>query len=439
MSWHNKVTHTSLSKTLKSISHHLTISLSYFAFLATSSWLSNLLETAPQSSAIYLPAGVKLAFALVVPTRYWLTLWLVSRLYASYQGIFYTGEWNIDLFHNIWQELFFYTLVYIFKTSRWPPGISSNREVLSTLVLATFTSGFKWFLFASSFEFTTWLQGQQLLQYQLNMTLGDLTGSLLVIPLVYLLVVAWKRKSFTGKVSYLNLCLALCLLAILSTFLYLSRPDIYSLLRLASLLPIIWFSYQFGIVGAVISAFAVNGLIVTEAALTQEANNTYISQLFILANAITSLVLGTAITELKQKNATLLSTNQKLQDLLKKNEKLAIKMVTVQENERKHLSQELHDELGQNLTALITELSVLASISEEQTRPHVRAIKSNAHSMYESVYDLMHYLRPRELDELGLEQALQKGQFKALLRKANVEYITELQVEKRKRPVNHTF
>ncbi|MEI8642378.1 hypothetical protein P4S68_20600 [Pseudoalteromonas sp. Hal099] len=102
-------------------------------------------------------------------------------------------------------------------------------------------------------------------------------------------------------------------------FAYLLRPrHLSSLLRLASLLPIIWFSYRFGIVGAITSATLINALIIVEAIITDKASNTYISQLFILANAITSMVLGAAITELKSKNVELKKlTEHSLSSLIK--------------------------------------------------------------------------------------------------------------------------
>ncbi|MEI8642377.1 histidine kinase [Pseudoalteromonas sp. Hal099] len=104
-------------------------------------------------------------------------------------------------------------------------------------------------------------------------------------------------------------------------------------------------------------------------------------------------------------------------------------MVTVQENERKHLSQELHDELGQNLTALKTDLAILSHISNEKTQTFVTTLKNNANAMYDSVYQLMHYLRPRELDELGLKKAMVQGRLKSLLNQANISYEVSFTLE----------
>lgn len=425
MSWPRLITATpSTTNIVLGAAKQCAVCVAYLIALCASTWVSNHLETVPQSSAIFLPAGIKLAFVIMFPTRYWPIIWLASRLYAAYLGSFYTQQWHLNLLHGAWQEAIYLAIVFAFKHSRWPPTIKDSKGVLSLILLASLAAASKWFLFASSFEFTTWLEGKQLLQYQLNMTLGDLTGSLFITPFIILCANSYHRAfSLEGGVK---LIITVTVFTLLMLSIYLLRPDIYSLLRLASLLPIIWFSYHFGITGAIFGAAAANGLIILEASITQDATNTYISQLFILTNAATSLLLGAAAAELRQKNNMLTLTNIELRAQLEKNQQLAIKMVNVQESERKYLSQELHDELGQNLTAFKTDLAVLTSMTDQSVSAIVTTLKQNANSMYDSVYHLMHYLRPRELDELGLAKALSQGKFKSLMHKEKVRYITHL-------------
>ncbi|WP_217875689.1 MASE1 domain-containing protein [Pseudoalteromonas shioyasakiensis] len=424
MNWHKLISTkcSSLSLITEAFNQLLVFAL-YFLALYLSSWVSNHLETVAQSSAIYLPAGVKLAFFVIFPVRFWPMLWIASRLYASYLGVYYNDEWSFDLFHGFFQELTYMAIVYSFKKSRWPPNITSNSGALSLILLAVFSASFKWFLFSSAFEFTTWLEGKQVLQYQLNMTLGDLTGTLLVAPALLLI-----NQSYSLVPSRHHAVILLSLLALASIYIvsYLGHSDLYPLLRLCSLLPVIWFSYKFGIKGAIASALVSNALIVAQAGLTQDSINTYISQLFILANSVTGLLVGTATNELKIKNNQLQASNEKLTALLEKNKQLAKRMVTVQENERKYLSQELHDELGQNLTALKTDLTVLSIAQRNNENALVEGLKENAKAMYDSVYQIMHHLRPRELDELGLEQAFKEGRFKSLLSKASIKYVAEI-------------
>lgn len=424
-----------ITTAFKQVTKQLLVGLVYFVIFAATFWLSKNLETVPESSAIFIPAGIKIAFFLLLPTKYWLTLWVTSRLLAAFVGAFNNevlalAQWDFNLFHGFWQELCFVALIYILKNSRWPPSINDSQGILSLILLAVASTSIKWFVFASAFEFTNILVATELLQYQLNMCLGDITGTLLVTPLMMLIFSVRHKLNKSLLLKMMHLGAALLYLLLIVIFVYALRPDTYPLLRLASLLPIIWFSYRFGSLGAVTSATLINSLIILEASFTHAPENTYISQLFILANAITSMVLGAAITELKRKNNELYKTNLELRKQLTKNTHLAAKMVSVQENERKHLSQELHDELGQNLTALKTDLSILSHMSNKDTQSFVKSLKTNANTMYDSVYQLMHYLRPRELDELGLNKAITAGRLKSLLHKAKINFQADFKIHK---------
>lgn len=98
---------------------------------------------------------------------------------------------------------------------------------------------------------------------------------------------------------------------------------------------------------------------------------------------------------------------QRSQDNLRR---LSRRLVQAQELERKSLSQELHDEIGQTLTALGIELGNLDCRGDElgdffRTRLE-EAKRLNAVAM-RSIRDLAMGLRPSMLDDLGLEAALQ--------------------------------
>lgn len=90
--------------------------------------------------------------------------------------------------------------------------------------------------------------------------------------------------------------------------------------------------------------------------------------------------------------------------------RLSRKLVQAQESERKALSRELHDEVGQTLTALGMELGNLASIRNGDNQAFELRIEDlkrlNADAM-RSLRDLAMGLRPSMLDDLGLEAALQ--------------------------------
>jgi signal transduction histidine kinase len=87
---------------------------------------------------------------------------------------------------------------------------------------------------------------------------------------------------------------------------------------------------------------------------------------------------------------------------------LSAKLVRAQETERRALSRELHDEVGQSLSAVLIELRNLsnASRSPEKSRMIVESIKSLVEGTIRVVRNMALLLRPSMLDDLGLVPAL---------------------------------
>ena len=77
-----------------------------------------------------------------------------------------------------------------------------------------------------------------------------------------------------------------------------------------------------------------------------------------------------------------------------------------QETERRHMAAELHDEIGQNLTALILQLDRLAKRVPDACREEVEEAGATARRSLDEVRGLARRLRPEVLDELGLVPAL---------------------------------
>jgi signal transduction histidine kinase len=90
---------------------------------------------------------------------------------------------------------------------------------------------------------------------------------------------------------------------------------------------------------------------------------------------------------------------------------LSARLVETQENERRATSRELHDEVGQALSALLVELGNLsAALSDgraQELRGHVDVIKKLAEESVNVVRNMALLLRPSMLDDLGLVPALQ--------------------------------
>ncbi|MCW5626062.1 MAG: PAS domain S-box protein, partial [Burkholderiales bacterium] len=80
------------------------------------------------------------------------------------------------------------------------------------------------------------------------------------------------------------------------------------------------------------------------------------------------------------------------------------------EEERRVIARELHDELGQCVTAIRTIGTVIATQSEKDNPDVHRSastIVSVAGRIYDTVHDIIRQLRPSQLDHLGLRDALE--------------------------------
>jgi two-component system, NarL family, sensor histidine kinase UhpB len=93
-----------------------------------------------------------------------------------------------------------------------------------------------------------------------------------------------------------------------------------------------------------------------------------------------------------------------------KNKLLTQRSLEIQEEERRHLAQELHDELGQTIAAIKAVAVAIsnADVPEKaQVDSSVKTIVQYSDHIYQVAKNMMHRLRPSVLDELGLIKALQ--------------------------------
>ncbi len=95
-------------------------------------------------------------------------------------------------------------------------------------------------------------------------------------------------------------------------------------------------------------------------------------------------------------------------ELLSENRRLMKELFRLQEKERRTLAYELHDELGQWLTAIRAENEViLNSVNKDSIiSTSAQAIKDCTQKMHDVIRSMLHQLRPTLLDALGLPNAL---------------------------------
>lgn len=88
-------------------------------------------------------------------------------------------------------------------------------------------------------------------------------------------------------------------------------------------------------------------------------------------------------------------------------QELLRQLSTAQEEERRRLSRELHDDIGQHLTALLLGLKSLESATASpESGAFLRTLQDIAEKVGKEVHDLALELRPTALDDLGLLRTL---------------------------------
>jgi signal transduction histidine kinase len=109
------------------------------------------------------------------------------------------------------------------------------------------------------------------------------------------------------------------------------------------------------------------------------------------------------VTEVSNRTQQLEAAESQSRTLLEENS------LNVQEEERKHLARELHDELGQCITAIQADAESIRDLSRDgdsRINTSASAILDVSSRIYEVVHSMMQRLRPGILDDLGLVEAL---------------------------------
>jgi two-component system, NarL family, sensor histidine kinase UhpB len=100
------------------------------------------------------------------------------------------------------------------------------------------------------------------------------------------------------------------------------------------------------------------------------------------------------------------SFNDMLDRLEDERRESARRELAAQERERRRLARELHDEVGQNLTALAMRLARVAGDADSPLSEEIEDARRATLRTVDHVRQLAHRLRPAALDELGLTPAL---------------------------------
>ncbi len=143
---------------------------------------------------------------------------------------------------------------------------------------------------------------------------------------------------------------------------------------------------------------------ITQGKLTVKADVGRNDEIGKLATAFNEMASGLAATN--SERDALVGTLQEKEYL---RTTLLNKLITAQEDERRHISRELHDETGQSLTWLVMSMRALADkATDAKQREVLLTARDIASELLNEIRDMAVELRPPVLDDLGVVAAMKK-------------------------------
>ncbi len=130
-------------------------------------------------------------------------------------------------------------------------------------------------------------------------------------------------------------------------------------------------------------------------------------EMFLTTQALIGIGLGIAISRQQQLANNLRHYQLRLEQELQARRALMEQLVHTEEDVKKAIARELHDEIGQNITAIqIQSMLVKRSADNDKTRQSGEQIERLAQQIHQSTRQLLRQLRPPILEEMSLEKAL---------------------------------
>ncbi len=128
------------------------------------------------------------------------------------------------------------------------------------------------------------------------------------------------------------------------------------------------------------------------------------------ANDLSARLPRFDLAELSDISGVFNTLAQRLQTTLAERNALTRKLIAVQDEERRHLARELHDEFGQSLSAIAAQAAAAAHTAERECPPlygECQGISRTTAHMMETLRGALVRLRPPDVEELGLTLSLE--------------------------------
>ena len=347
-------------------------------------------DAEPELAILLFPFGFRIGLVLHCPKKYWLAVYsaewtLLAALFRFYLHI----EW-IYLFAASFVSLSILSFAYdYYKGNQW------NRLCVICLVIIviSFTNSFCYLLFYDDFSISF---------------LYSVTGSLMLAPTCYLIWSYFFQNSWCSLTvdttqipsNSSNRAFFLYLIIFISSIVaQINLPDeLQQFTPFFLAIPIVFLAFYYGWQGALLATLFNSFALIA----IQESVGFSMTNLFLLLSAQTLMGLLLGVVIQRQRDL-----NTQLSKELNRNQKLVKQLVKSEEVVRRDIARELHDEIGQNVTAIRIQASLLQRVGTVFTmQSYAQTIEKLSFNIYDTTRGLLNRLRPKALDDLGLEEAI---------------------------------
>ena len=345
----------------------------------------------PELAVLYFPFALRLGITLHAPKSYWPAVygaewWLMAALAVLLEQ----PQWGSVLAASLLSLPVLWQAQQYYYGSQWRRlcvmgAVIGVSALINTLIVGA-------------------VSGQALM-----VLLVSLTGGLMLVPSCYLIWSYLFQKAWIPlTVNLVSRPVELrsrhvvlyAALFIISIAIQLGLPD--EMRRFAPFclaIPIILLAFRYGWQGALLGTLLNSVALI--AARTGSSNLEITDLLLSLsAQSLTGILLGMGIQRQRE-------LNLQLRHELGRNHSLSRQLVKAEESVRREVARELHDEIGQNITAIRTQATIIQRVENSPMGNQCAStIESLSLNIYDTTKGLLTRLRPKSLDDLGLEEAV---------------------------------
>lgn len=380
-------------------------------------------------SSIYwfLPAGLRLGLMWILPRRSWWKMAVVEWSVILAIGI------AREAFHT-WPALGLATVLPWCLCAVVLRGIgrhgrdTPSREALPRLLVVGLVAAIFTTIALTAID----LNDDGVLSAGLPMmlvsyALGDFAGVVMVVPVMLAVLDQFRSERIAWNTLFANGLVLGPLLVMLSLrALPVIEAPVYPLVL--ALFPVFGIAYRFGWrPGAIAFGLLGMGLHALGSPLAAQWGPGQL-QLLYTVSGCAALLLGVASETQRVQRSALTATVEAL--FLRRNQMtdVADRMALLQQQERRRIGVELHDQLGQDMTAIATRLRVVErTATEEGVKAGLVSIGRLVDDAHAHLREAINDLHPAVIDRFGLARALCEGPMAEMLRDRGMDYVTEIE------------